>query len=324
VQTRVAGSCGAAHAVRAINENGSVNCEPMLGGGDITSVTAGPGLNGGGPNGDVTLNVHFAGPGSATTAARSDHTHYYGNVVTVAKSGAAFTSIQGALDSILDAGANNPYLVWVGPGVYNERVTMKPYVEIAGAGQLATRITFTGSGSNTTGTVVAAGNATLRSVTVENTGGAAYALAIYVNAASPRLIDLTATASGDNNISAAVFVNGAASPTITDATLTAVGAGNNHYALYVLGASTPTVSRSTITASGAAVLNHGVLSAISSPTTIRDSVVRGATSAVQMTNSPGRFAATLLDGGATTTGSGTLTCAGAYNQNFVALNAACQ
>ena len=44
--------------------------------GDITSVSSGAGLTGGGIYGAVTLAAHFDGSGSATTIARSDHNHW--------------------------------------------------------------------------------------------------------------------------------------------------------------------------------------------------------------------------------------------------------
>jgi hypothetical protein len=76
IQRRVTTGCAAGQAVRSIAQDGTVVCEPIAGGtGDITGVTAGTGLTGGGASGEVSLAVSFAGPGSASSAARSDHTH---------------------------------------------------------------------------------------------------------------------------------------------------------------------------------------------------------------------------------------------------------
>lgn len=80
-QTLITGACGAAQAIRAINPDGSVVCAGISGGGaGITSVSAGPGLTGGGTSGDVALGVVFGGSGSAAIAARADHSHLTGTL----------------------------------------------------------------------------------------------------------------------------------------------------------------------------------------------------------------------------------------------------
>jgi hypothetical protein len=58
VQRRVTGTCASTNAVRVIGSDGTVTCEPIPQG-DITGVTAGQGLSGGGNSGAVTLSVDF-------------------------------------------------------------------------------------------------------------------------------------------------------------------------------------------------------------------------------------------------------------------------
>lgn len=248
----------------------------------------------------------------------------YQNVVIVAKSGGDFASVQAALDSILDAGPANPYLVWVAPGWITETLIMKPYVDIEGAGQGVTKITYHGSGTNTSATVITADNAELRSLTVENTGGAAYAIAILNDGTSPRLTDITARAFDDGNISAAVFNTNSAAPIIRSATLEASGGGFNHYALYSVGSVNLTLYDSNISAFGGGTNNYAILSTTASTANIHRSILWGTTAAVHMINSTGRIAISQLIGGATTAAAGSEVCVGAYDQSFVALNFNCQ
>ena len=80
VQLRVNGACPAGQAIRSVGQDGSVACESAVG--DVTGIGAGAGLVGGGQAGEVALSVDFGGPGSASTAARSDHTHQRGGDAT--------------------------------------------------------------------------------------------------------------------------------------------------------------------------------------------------------------------------------------------------
>jgi hypothetical protein len=176
----------------------------------------------------------------------------YANIVVVAKSGGDFTTISAALASITTASSSNTYLVQVMPGIYSEQVTMKSYVDIAGSGELTTKITQPGSASDTTGTVVGADNAEMRSLTVENTGGEANAIAIY-NA--PRLAFVTANASGGTSN----FGIYAAAP-MHDVTVTVTGGS---YASGMTINSSPSgfkplITNVVITASGATIVNRGI------------------------------------------------------------------
>lgn len=103
----------------------------------------------------------------------------YANRVVVAQSGGDFDSIQAAIDSITDNGSGQRYLVWVAPGLYNEAVTMKPYVDVQGAGEGMTFVSAPGSVTINDATIVGASSATLSHLTVENSGGSDYATGIY-------------------------------------------------------------------------------------------------------------------------------------------------
>ncbi|HSM58054.1 MAG TPA: hypothetical protein VK879_18000 [Candidatus Sulfomarinibacteraceae bacterium] len=172
----------------------------------------------------------------------------YANVIVVAKSGGDYDSIQDALDSIDDAADDNRYLILVAPGVYDERVTMKPYVEIEGAGRELVTITSPGASNNNVATVTGADDAELRNLTVGNSGGDTYAIGIYNNGVAPRLTGLAIVSEGGNNTYGIHNTSGGAS-WITDARLTATSTRNAR-AIYHSSTASLTVKDTEATVSG--------------------------------------------------------------------------
>jgi len=90
-----------------------------------------------------------------------------------------------AVKSITDASASNPYLIFVGPGVYqiSSALAMKEYVSISGSGRSVTTIkgSFNSDYHASASVIKGADNSTLSDLTVKNTstGGNLYIVGIY-------------------------------------------------------------------------------------------------------------------------------------------------
>jgi hypothetical protein len=197
----------------------------------------------------------------------------YHNVLVVSPSGGDYTSIQDALDSITDSSADNTYLIWVGPGTYTERVAMKQYVDIQGAGEGVTRITFAGDASTGAATLMGASHAQLRFLTVENTGGEHSAIAIKNGPDGPvtaSLLHVTAIASG-GAYNCGVCNDTDSRPTMTNVTVSASGGTDACGVCNFL--ARPTMTDVTVSVSGGTRYNIGVSIGYSSEATMKDVTV---------------------------------------------------
>ena len=124
------------------------------------------------------------------------------NSVEVQPGGKTFPTINAALASITDNKLQKQYILYVGPGTYNEKVQMKPYVTIQGAGRDETIITQpAASDAFSGGTVMAASNCTLANVTVSSLGGhwGSYSTAVSCSGAANFSIDNATLIVDDQN-----------------------------------------------------------------------------------------------------------------------------
>ncbi len=210
-------------------------------------------------------------------------------------------SIQAALDAITD-NATTPYLIRVGPGIFNERVTMKPNVDIEGSGEGITFITAGGGNSASDGTVTGASNATIRNLTIENTGGGGNdATAFAVTSGSSRLDHVQLLSENALFNGYGIYASGSGAAVQADDVDGAIlGAGNFAYAAYA-------------DSGGRIDVRGGSLSApTGSGATSNDVLYDGGGGTLHAADS-------MLDGPV----SGAVVCVGAFKPDYTALGSNC-
>lgn len=194
--------------------------------------------------------------------------HKIKHIVTVAKSGAAFTDIQSALDSITDANGSNRYLVFVGPGVYDvaASIQLKAYVTLKGSGEESTLIkgAISGGGSSTSHIIFGEDNATITDLSIKNMGGSLHSVGILNDAASPTIKRVTVVARNGTYATTGIHNKNGSSPVLSDLTVLSAGSAGSSYGINNDDASNPVLTRATSTASGA-VYNTGIRNAGSNP-----------------------------------------------------------
>jgi hypothetical protein len=220
-----------------------------------------------------------------------------------------------AITNITDASATKPYLIHIEPATYdlgNGSLSMKPFVDIEGSGELNTVITSGVTHPNCAisrpGTVNGASDAEMRFLTVRNTGASGCKVAIVTDSASPRLTHLTAESTGDGGVQNIGVHTNRSSTTMTDVTATGSGqVSGPNYGVYSF-LSTPTIKQSKLTGSGGgpSASSNRALSVQTPP----------------VTPTTTRVALSQLVGGVFAPSANSLQCFNNYNENLAAV--ACQ
>ena len=198
--------------------NGTVNA--TLFEGDGSNLTDVPVSSHSHPGSDITsgtVGEAFIDP----LVARDSESHKYGGFAVVAKSGGDYSDPVSAMDDVAawcgTPSAVTPCLLKIMPGVYNiddATLQMQEYVDIEGSGERVTKVIGdTPWVPEALGVVTGSNNAEIRFITVENTGGGAFAFALYFLSTSPKVTNVTAIASGATE-NAAIICEGSCSPII--------------------------------------------------------------------------------------------------------------
>jgi len=196
-----------------------------------------------------------------------------GNSVQVDPGGATFPTIGAALASITDASQKKQYLLTVGPGTYNEQVTLKPWCYLHGSGTDQTTVSAPPtSDAFSRGTIISAGNSSVSNMTVTCVGGSwgDWSTAVNVGGSSPFYLEQVTLVSDDqgnagiNSETVAVNwntpVQGPSQVYLSYATVISQMESNQSVAVAIMvNAANAELTESKVTASGGAPSN-GVLS----------------------------------------------------------------
>ena len=224
---------------------------------------------------------------------------HYSKVAIVAQSGGDYdnpaTAMMDCASWCGTPSTTNPCLLKIMPGVYpidTSSVVMQNYIDIEGSGENVTVIQGN-TGSLDSG-VVAGADAEVRFLTVKNTGGGANAIAIRNINASPKFTNVSITASGGTD-NYGVY-NSTSSPTMTNVTITVLG-GTNSYGVFSEGSSKVKIHNSVIEATIFSLWSSGAVTTLVANTELVHGLIYNL--------------------------GGTLTCVGAYNGNYAAVDANC-
>ena len=160
------------------------------------------------------------------------------NVVTVAKSGGDFSDPVHALESIIDANSQNPYVVLIAPGTYtvSESLVMKPNVNLIGSGKEITTIVgnLAGETPEAGSLVISEFDGLIAEMTLANLDAkaGAYKVGLYVNGINGfELRDMSIRVSSARGDGYGIF-NQNSSIRVNSSTIRVSGSASDQYGIY--------------------------------------------------------------------------------------------
>ena len=263
--------------------------------------------------GIVILIMIFCGIGLALAKVK------YNNVATVAIDGGDYTDPADAMNDFAkwcgEPSSTYPCLLKIMPGLYDigsKSVVMQEYIDIEGSGENVTKII---GNSGTTGVVEGSSNAELRFLSVQNTGGGMYAVAINSYVESVKISNVTALASGGTTQSVGIEINHSQDFAFTAKNVTVIVSGTSTNCGILNIDSNPTLINMNIKASDGS-LNYGIYDSndigSANPLKIEHSVISGSTNSVYSQHVSAKIGSSRLEGGSASNA----TCAGVYDASF--------